>query len=100
MSWVDVLGYAASATVLATFCMSTMIPLRVLALGSNVLFAAYGYFEHLYLVFILHAALFPVNFLRLVQFHSLVNDVRNAPPEDLPIDSLLPDRRLLEGDTA
>jgi CRP/FNR family transcriptional regulator, cyclic AMP receptor protein len=90
MSWVDVLGYAASVTVLATFCMSTMIPLRVLALASNVLFAAYGYFEHLYPVLILHAILFPVNFLRLVQFQRLVSDVRNAHREDLPIDSLLP----------
>jgi len=42
MSWVEVLGYAASATVLASFCMSTMIPLRILALASNVLFAPYG----------------------------------------------------------
>jgi CRP/FNR family cyclic AMP-dependent transcriptional regulator len=90
MSWVDILGYAASAAVLATFCMSTMVPLRVLALASNVLFAAYGYFEHLYPVLILHAALFPVNFLRLIQFQRLVNDMRDAHREDLPIDGLLP----------
>jgi CRP/FNR family cyclic AMP-dependent transcriptional regulator len=90
MPWVDVLGYAASVAVLATFCMSTMIPLRILALASNVLFAAYGYFEHVYPVLILHAALFPVNFLRLVQFQRLINDVRNVHREDLPIDSLLP----------
>ena len=90
MPWVDVLGYAASAAVLATFCMSTMIPLRILALASNVLFVAYGYFEHVYPVLILHAALFPVNFLRLVQFRRLINDVRNVHREDLPIDSLLP----------
>jgi CRP/FNR family cyclic AMP-dependent transcriptional regulator len=90
MPWVDVLGYAASAAVLATFCMSTMIPLRILALASNVLFVAYGYFEHVYPVLILHAALFPVNFLRLVQFQRLINDVRNVHREDLPIDSLLP----------
>ena len=90
MPWVDVLGYAASAAVLATFCMSTMIPLRILALASNVLFAAYGYFEHVYPVLILHAALFPINFLRLVQFQRLINDVRNVHREDLPIDSLLP----------
>jgi len=35
MSWVDVLGYAASATVLATFCASTMISLRILALTDD-----------------------------------------------------------------
>jgi CRP/FNR family transcriptional regulator, cyclic AMP receptor protein len=90
MSWVEVLGYAASATVLATFCMSTMIPLRILALVSNVLFCSYGYFDHLYPVVVLHAILFPVNLLRLVQFQRLVRDVRNAHREDLSIQSLLP----------
>jgi len=102
MSWVDVLGYAASAAVLATFCMSTMIPLRILALVSNVLFMSYGYFDHLYPVLILHAVLFPVNSLRLVQFRRLVSDVRNAGREELPIDSLLPymtKRNLAAGET-
>jgi hypothetical protein len=28
MHWIDLLGYAASASVLLTFCMSTMLPLR------------------------------------------------------------------------
>ncbi len=37
MSWVTLLGYAAPAAVLVTFCMNTMIPLRVIALASNVL---------------------------------------------------------------
>src|SRR5665213_1614153 len=90
MTWVDMLGYAASAAVLATFCMSTMIPLRILGLASNVLFMAYGYIDHLYPVFILHAFLFPVNALRLVQFHRLVRDIRDAHREDLSIQSLLP----------
>lgn len=90
MTWVDMLGYAASAAVLATFCMSTMIPLRILGLASNVLFMAYGYVDHLYPVFILHAFLFPVNALRLVQFHRLVRDIRDAHREDLSIQSLLP----------
>lgn len=90
MSWVDALGYAASATVFATFCMSTMIPLRIAALVSNVLFLSYGVADHVYPVLILHAVLFPVNLLRLVQFQRLVRDVRDAHQEDLPIRSLLP----------
>jgi CRP/FNR family cyclic AMP-dependent transcriptional regulator len=90
MSWIEILGYAASAAVLATFCMSTMIPLRIMALGSNVLFCAYGYFDHLYPVLVLHTILFPVNMLRLVQFYRLVRDVRDAHREDLPLQSLLP----------
>ena len=90
MPWVDILGYAASAAVLATFCMSTMIPLRILALGSNVLFMAYGYVDHLYPVLVLHAILFPVNALRLIQFQRLVRDMEQAHRVDLPIQSLLP----------
>lgn len=102
MHWIEILGYAASAAVLTTFCMTTMIPLRVVALGSNVLFCAYGYFDHLYPVLILHAILFPVNLLRLVQFYHLVRDVRDAHREDLPIQSLLPymtERHLSAGET-
>lgn len=90
MTWIDYLGYAASAAVLATFCMSTMIPLRVLALASNVLFVAYGYFDHVYPVMILHALLFPINLLRLIQFQRLINEMRQAHREDLSIQSLLP----------
>jgi len=90
MSWIELLGYAASATVLATFCMSTMIPLRIVALVSNVLFCSYGFFDHLYPVLILHATLFPVNLWRLIQFQRLVRDVRDAHSEELPIQALLP----------
>ncbi len=102
MWWVEVLGYAASAAVLATFCMSTMIPLRILAIISNVLFCSYGYFDHLYPVLILHAVLLPVNLWRLLQFYRLVRDVRDAHREDLPIESLLPymtARNLAAGET-
>ena len=90
MNWIELLGYAASAAVLATFCMSTMMPLRVLALVSNVLFMAYGYADHVYPVLILHALLFPVNALRLLQLQRLVTDMRRAPREDLVVQTLLP----------
>lgn len=90
MSWIDLNGYAASAAVLATFLMSTMIPLRVIALVSNVLFISYGYFDGIYPVLILHSILFPINLYRLMQFWRLVRDVRNAQSAELPIGSLLP----------
>jgi len=102
MSFVDVIGYAASAAVLATFCMSTMIPLRILALGSNVLFMAYGYLDHLYPVLLLHGILLPVNALRLLQLQRLVHDMRVALSEDLSIRSLVPfmtSRKLVAGET-
>jgi hypothetical protein len=90
MYWVTLLGYAASAAVLATFCMSTMIPLRVIALASNVLFMAYGYADHLYPVLFLHAVLLPVNAFRLVQFYQLLREMRQAPRKDLSVHALLP----------
>src|SRR5208283_6141506 len=102
MSWVDTLGYAASAAVLATFCMSTMIPLRILALGSNVLFMAYGYVDHLYPVFLLHAILFPINALRLIQIQRLIRDMRNTHPGEFSVRSLVPymtQRKFAAGET-
>ena len=102
MNWIELLGYAASAAVLATFCMSTMMPLRVLALVSNVLFMAYGYADHVYPVLILHALLFPVNALRLLQLQRLVTDMRRAPREDLVVQTLLPymaQRKFAAGET-
>ena len=100
--WINLLGYAASAAVLATFCMSTMIPLRIVALASNVLFVAYGYADHLYPVLLLHALLFPVNVFRLTQFYRLVREMAEPQREDLSIQSLLPymkRRRFAAGET-
>jgi CRP/FNR family transcriptional regulator, cyclic AMP receptor protein len=102
MSWIEYLGYVASAAVLASFCMTTMRPLRALALGSNVLFAAYGFFGHLYPVLVLHAVLFPINLFRLVQVERVIRKVRAASTRRISMETLLPymRRRMLHaGDT-
>jgi hypothetical protein len=65
MSWIDGLGFCASFAVLASFCMTTIVPLRVLALTSNVLFSAYGLLAHIYPVMLLHILLLPINLLKL-----------------------------------
>lgn len=110
MHWVPLLGYLASLMVLLTFCMSTMIPLRIAALASNILFCSYGYLNHLYPILALHAILFPVNLYRLLQFYHLVRATKTARSTDLPIESLIPYMReqhapaahilLRKGDTA
>ncbi|HKT19304.1 MAG TPA: cyclic nucleotide-binding domain-containing protein [Stellaceae bacterium] len=102
MSWIDLLGYAASLAVFATFCMQTMVPLRVVALGSNVLFSCYGYFGHVYPVMILHLVLFPINVIRLTQVHRLVRTTRSASAAGLSMDNVLPfmrRRALAAGET-
>jgi len=90
MNWIDYLGYAASASVLLTFCMSTMVPLRATALASNVLFASFGAVAHIYPVFILHVILFPVNTWRLLQILRLVREAGLAEPAHRPIRSFFP----------
>jgi hypothetical protein len=90
MNWIDFLGYAASASVLLTFCMGTMLPLRIVAIASNVLFATFGVFAHIYPVLVLHVILLPVNVTRLVQILRLVKGVKAAQHSELPVESLLP----------
>jgi hypothetical protein len=64
--WVDLAGYVASSLVFLTFYMKDMIPLRVIALCSNVAFLIYAGTLHLAPIFILHGALIPVNVRRLL----------------------------------
>ena len=67
MSWVDYVGFLAALTVLATFCMDTILPLRGLAIASNLLFIVYGTAGQLYPVLLLHALLLPINISKIVQ---------------------------------
>ena len=100
MTLVDFLGYAASASVLATFCMSTMIPLRVTAILSNILFSLFGLWAHIYPVMILHLILFPVNIVRLLQIRHVVGGISQGA--DLSMESILPfmvHRRFRAGET-
>jgi len=88
MTWIDVLGYAASASVLVT--LSTMVPLRVVAICSNVLFASFGALAHIYPVLGLHVILLPVNVARLMQILGLIKGVRAIQLSEISIDSMLP----------
>jgi hypothetical protein len=65
MSWIDFLGFSAAVAVLASFCMTTIVALRTLALMSNILFVLYGWCAHLYPVLLLHLILLPVNLIKL-----------------------------------
>jgi CRP/FNR family transcriptional regulator, cyclic AMP receptor protein len=98
MSWIDLLGYTASASVLLTFCMNTMVPLRVIAICSNVLFATFGILAHIYPVLVLHIVLLPVNGARLIEALRLLRSSQATRAPDIPIESLLPvmSRRLVE----
>jgi hypothetical protein len=78
----NLLGFAASFAVLATFMMRTMLPLRIIAIASNVLFIAYGYLAHILPVLCLHIALLPINMARLSTLREKRSD--RVPPLGLP----------------
>ena len=67
MTDVELLGYAASLLVLATFCMRGMVSLRALAIASNLAFIAYAALAGIHPVLLLHALLLPMNACRLVE---------------------------------
>jgi CRP/FNR family transcriptional regulator, cyclic AMP receptor protein len=83
-----VAGWLAALLVFATFFMKTMIPLRVVAIASNIAFMAYallglefGVFGRLYPILVLHATLLPLNLVRLRQITTLTRAVREASDE-------------------
>jgi CRP/FNR family transcriptional regulator, cyclic AMP receptor protein len=90
MTAIDAIGYLASTLVFATFCMRTMIPLRVVAIASNICFVAYGLLDHVYPVLLLHLVLLPMNGWRTFEMIRLVRRVEAAAKGDLSVDWLKP----------
>lgn len=70
-------GYLAASLVFATFCARRMVPLRALAIASNIAFIAYGCLGRLWPILILHAAMLPMNILRIRQAV-----IARAPPQN------------------
>jgi CRP/FNR family transcriptional regulator, cyclic AMP receptor protein len=81
---------ATAGLVFATFCMKTMIPLRLVGITSNVTFLMYAWLAGLVPLLVLHSALLPLNIWRLTQIRALVREVRKVAVGDLPLESLLP----------
>lgn len=89
-------GWVSAVLVFSSFFMKTMIPLRTVAVCSNVSFITYallglryGVFGRVYPILVLHAALLPLNLVRLRQLKGLLRAVREAS-DDETIRSLVP----------
>jgi hypothetical protein len=81
--WMLIAAWAASALVFAAFFMKTIVPLRLVAIASNLAFIgyalfglAYGVFGRVYPILALHACLLPLNVVRLRQLQAIVGAVR------------------------
>jgi CRP/FNR family transcriptional regulator, cyclic AMP receptor protein len=89
-------AWIAAALVFASFFMKTMIPLRVVAIASNIAFIgyallgiSYGIFGRVYPILVLHSALLPLNTIRLLQVRRLINAVNSASSSEA-LDLLIP----------
>lgn len=90
MGWIDILGTAGALFVLTTHFMRTMIPLRIMAVTTNVIFLTQGVLGMAYPILVLHSVLLPLNAYRLHQMIRLVRKVRDASQGDLSLDWLKP----------
>jgi CRP/FNR family transcriptional regulator, cyclic AMP receptor protein len=83
MTLINDIGYLASALVLLTFCMSTMLSLRAVAICSNFAFISYGLGARLYPVLVLHIILLPLNVILLFRMMNLLRKAKLAAATDL-----------------
>src|SRR4026208_780118 len=102
MNFVTMVGFVAAGLVIATLSMRTMIPLRIVGIGSNVAFVTYGARFGSVPTVVLHAILFPLNVYRLHEMLKLVKQVEAASKGDMYVDWLKPfmtERAISVGET-
>ena len=87
---VDIIGFVASVLVFLTFCMRTLLPLRLVAISSNLFFIAYGVAAGLMPILALHVLLLPMNLWRTFQQLQTRNRLRAALVEKPDMDAILP----------
>jgi hypothetical protein len=88
-------------TRIVTFWMKTMVPLRLLGLGSNVFFIAYGDLAAAHPPRLLHILLLPLNIVRLREMMLLVKQVEKAASSELNMAWIKPfttSRRMTAGE--
>lgn len=90
MFWIEIVGYIGALLTLGTYSMKRMIPLRVIGIGSNIFFMAYGFLAPVYPQLVLHAVLLPLNAFRLREMHQLIGKVKAASQGDLNMEWLIP----------
>ena len=94
MTWI---AWLAAVLVFATFFMKTIVPLRMMAIVSNVAFIAYGLlglgldiFAKVAPILVLHCSLLPLNLLRLFEVKRSIRAVRSMQGEHATADFLTP----------
>lgn len=86
----NALGLIGGIFYVMSVTLRTMIPLRIAAIASNVLFMGYGLLAKALPTFFMYAVLLPINCFRLYQIQQLVKRVKLASQGDLNMDWLKP----------
>jgi CRP/FNR family cyclic AMP-dependent transcriptional regulator len=87
---IDSAGYVAASLTFLAFYTKTMLPLRYIAISSNVAFIVYGALAQLNPVLLLHCVLLPLNLYRLRQLRRLISNVSVSASSDFSVEWLLP----------
>ena len=82
------LGLVAAALYFTSYVMKSMLPLRALALASNIFFIAYGYFQSSLPELVLHSVLLPLNARRMWEIRKLTKEIARAT-QDSPVSQWL-----------
>jgi hypothetical protein len=90
VSWVDVASYIAPVLVFMSFFMKEIVPLRLVAIASNVAFALYGIGAGLVPIVVLHAVLLPLNVWRVIEYKRLERKVRDASQGAAAVEKIVP----------
>jgi len=92
----------AGLLVCVSFFMKTIIPLRVVAIASNLGFILFGILIPSWPVLLLHAALLPINLFRAIQMIRLTRQVRSAAsvgnPSEVWLRPYMKTKRFAKGD--
>jgi hypothetical protein len=88
--WIEAIGYLGVLLTVATYTVSTMIPLRILGITSSIVFLVYGAVTSDMPAMVMELILIPVNLYHLVQMLRLIRKARAAAESDLSMDWLKP----------
>ena len=84
------LGLLAAALYFTSYGVKSMLPLRALALASNVVFIAYGFVQSSLPELVLHSVLLPLNATRLWEIRKLTTEIAQATQDSPASQWLLP----------
>jgi hypothetical protein len=99
--WLEITSYVASALVFLSFFMKEIVPLRLIAIVSNIFFMIYAIGAGLLPILILDAALLPLNIWRVIEYKRLERKVRAASQGTVEVEKIVPlmtGRRVDEGE--